>query len=232
MKLLRVEAEGLTTSFRYPFFMMGRHPTFPMPPPATIFGHICSALGGWIVPDDLQFGYWFTHAGRGADLEHIHLLGDATGTFELEGQRFPKRAEGNINPFTRDLLFQPKLTLYLNRPEWLDNFRNPYYTVVLGRSQDLFTYRDVSVIDALEEPAYVENTILPFGFNGPSRGATVVMPRFIDYDRNRQAVYENYIVLTSREFPDTPMPVDPSGPVVRDSHGANRHRGIVLHTFV
>ena len=231
MRLLRVEAEGLTTSFRYPFFMMGRHPTFPMPPPATIYGHICSALGEWVSTEGLQFGYWFTHVGRGADLEHIHLLSDASGTFQVNGERFAKRTEGNVNPFTRDLLFQPKLTLYINRPDWLENFRNPYYPVVLGRSQDLFAYRSVDLIDAPEESAYIENTLVPFGFQAPSRGQAVVMPRFIDYMAGRQTTFENYIILTARGFPEAQLPVDPEAPPVRDSGGAQRRRGIVLHSF-
>jgi len=36
MPVLRIEAEGLTTSFRYPHCLAIRQPTFLMPPPATI----------------------------------------------------------------------------------------------------------------------------------------------------------------------------------------------------
>ena len=33
MKVLKIVAEGLTTSFRYPHFMQQIHPSFQMPPP-------------------------------------------------------------------------------------------------------------------------------------------------------------------------------------------------------
>jgi len=231
VKLLRIEGEGITTSFRYPFFMMGRHPTFPMPPPATIYGHVCSSVGEWVNPEGLQFGYWFSCAGHGLDLEHIHLLGASTGSFELDGRQYPKRAEGNVNPFKRDLLFQPRLTLYLNRPDWVEAFRSPHYPVVLGRSQDLFTYTDVRVIDAEEAPAYVENTILPFGFEAWGRGTSVVMPRFIDYERGREVEFEPYLAVTGRMFPESSMLVDPGSPDVRDERGVPRKRAIVLHSF-
>jgi len=45
MRVLKVVAEGPITSFRYPHFMQQIHPSFQMPPPATIYGHISSALG-------------------------------------------------------------------------------------------------------------------------------------------------------------------------------------------
>lgn len=57
MQVLKVVVEGLTTSFRYPHFVQGVQPTFEMPPPATIYGHICSALGEWVDPKGVTFAY-------------------------------------------------------------------------------------------------------------------------------------------------------------------------------
>src|SRR5581483_5810469 len=190
MKLLRVCAEGAVTSFRYPHFIMGRHPTFEMPPPSTIYGHICSALGRQIDPAEVRFGYSFKCEGRIQDLEHIHLVSETTGFFTMDGQRYPKRAEGNVNPFRRDLLVNPRLTLYLDRPEWLEAFRSPYFAVVLGRSQDLFAYTAINVIDAPVGAAYLEHTLLPFSFAGQNRGISVVMPRFVDVERGREVQFE------------------------------------------
>ena len=50
MRVLKVTLEGITTSFRYPHFMVNVQPSYRMPPPATIYGHICSALGEWVSP--------------------------------------------------------------------------------------------------------------------------------------------------------------------------------------
>jgi CRISPR-associated protein Cas5t len=232
VKLLRVKASGLTTSFRYPFFMMGRHPTFPMPPPATIYGHICSALGELVNPADVEFGYWFTCAAQSSDLEHIHLLAESGGTFEVDGQKYSKRVEGAVNPFQRDILFRPELILYLNRPEWLEAFRSPRYPVVLGRSQDLFTYTDVAVVDAPLGAAYLEHTLLPFSFQGSHRGTSVVMPRFIHYDRGREAEFEPYLVVPHQMLASDDMLTDPDTLAITSGDGVVRRRGIVLHGFM
>src|SRR3972149_12287403 len=99
MQLVKVVAEGLITSFRYPHFAWQKQPTFEIPPPSTIYGHICSAVGDWLPPDLLQivrFGYHFTHEGKFVDYkEHLHF-GDPIQPF----------------PFDRELLFNPRLTLY------------------------------------------------------------------------------------------------------------------------
>jgi CRISPR-associated protein Cas5t len=161
MHVLKIVLEGTTTSFRYPHFMLSVQPTFPLPPPATIYGHICSALGEWVEPDGISFAYHFTAAGEGEDIEHIHVL--AAGTGKLPGTKHPKVLEGNVNPFTRHLLLHPRLVLYLNRPEWVQVFRTPRYPVVLGRSQDLACYTSVEVIELEQRAeAYFEHTLLPY----------------------------------------------------------------------
>jgi len=198
MHVLKVVAEGLTTSFRYPHFMQGIHPSYPMPPPATIYGHICSALGEWFDPSGVRFAYSFTHAGQVRDVEHIILLKPSTG--KLPGTGKPKVLEGNVNPFERHLFFQPRLTLYINRPEWEPAFRSPRFAVVLGRSQDLFTYTDIHVVELKQaEQAYFQNTLVPHGMALQlGRGVTITMPRFLDYANNRQPSFAQYVVVTER----------------------------------
>lgn len=195
MRVLKVVAEGLTTSFRYPHFMQQIHPSYPMPPPATIYGHICSALGEWFNPTGVRFAYQFSHAGEVRDIEHIIVLTSATG--KVPGTTMPKVLEGNVNPFERQLLFQPRLTLYINRPEWEPAFRSPHFAVVLGRSQDLFTYTSVSVVELeLAHQAYFQNTLVPHEMALQlGRGITILMPRFLDHDNNRQPSFERYVIV-------------------------------------
>lgn len=230
MRVLKVVAEGVTTSFRYPHFMQQIHPTFPMPPPATIYGHICSALGEWFDPTGVRFAYHFTHEGKATDKEHIIVLGRARGT--LPGTKLPKVLEGNINPFDRDLLFRPRLTLYINRPEWAPAFRSPRYAVILGRSQDLFTYTEVSVVELERaERAYFEHTLAPHKMALQTlRGVAVTMPRFLDYTRGREPAWGRYVVITERvHLPQDDLPrfshlsygpywVDPITPELKGSH--------------
>jgi len=230
MRVLKVVAEGLTTSFRYPHFMQQIQPSFPMPPPATIYGHICSALGEWFEPAGVRFAYHFTYQGQVKDKEHIIVLSAAGGT--LPGTKIPKVLEGNVNPFDRDLLFQPRLVLYLNRPEWETAFRSPRYAVALGRSQDLFTYTQVGIVELEQtDRAYFEHTLAPYEMAlQVERGVTMLMPRFLDYSRKRAPTFDRYVVIQDRvhlpsdagyQFAQTsqgPFWIDPTTPLVKGAH--------------
>lgn len=233
MKVLKVVAEGPTTSFRYPHFMLQIHPSFQMPPPATIYGHICSALGEWFDPCGVQFAYHFTHQGHVRDIEHVILLTPPKSSrSKLPGTQIPKVLEGNVNPFERELLFQPRLTLYINRPEWEAAFRSPRYAVCLGRSQDLFSYTDIDVVDLQQsENVYFENTIIPHEMGQRmGRGVSVLLPRYLDYNQNRHPQFSQYIALTERvnlSNEDTTHWFDPLAPVYRGSH-----LGLAFHNFV
>jgi CRISPR-associated protein Cas5t len=188
LTVLRVIAEGPVTSFRYPHFAQGVHPTFEMPPPATIYGHTCSALGGWIdSPDAIRFGYTFTHRGKFEDYEHLHF-------------------EGQLNPFVRHLLFEPRLALYLDYPD-LETlcraFRSPYYPVALGRSQDLMAYTSVDIV-TLEpaEQAYFEGTLLPPDLAPHIGGSTVTLTMARYVDEHRHPTWGSYSMLRGRtHFP-------------------------------
>ncbi|GAB4505461.1 MAG: type I-B CRISPR-associated protein Cas5b [Anaerolineales bacterium] len=238
MRVLKVVAEGITTSFRYPDFMLQIHPTFEMPPPATIYGHIASALGEWFEPEGVRFAYHFTFSGKVSDKEHVILATPASGY--IKDTKFPKVLEGNVNPFDRALLFQPRLTLYINRPEWEDAFRSPHYPVVLGRSQDLFTYTKIEVIE-LEQAshAYFEHTLLPYSTTQyTSRGYAVRMPRYLDYNNKRRPTFSRYFIVRDRldsrvdflwfgEKKEERYWIDPYSPEYKGAH-----LGLVFLSFV
>lgn len=242
MQVLKIELEGITTSFRYPHFMVGKQPTFPMPPPATIYGHICSALGEWVKPEGIEFGYVFTHSGLATDLEHFHIVSAKSGTFDWRGVKMKKNLEGNVNPYRREFFFKPRLTLYINRPEWIEAFRSPRYPVLLGRSQDLATYTRVAVVELYRDNhAYYEHTLFRYDEwrTRIGRGIVMTLPRFLDYHRTRAPSFDQYIVLTDRI--DTKSPrgilqyesqpthhwVDPETNEINDCH-----RGVMFHRFV
>ncbi|MDZ4718664.1 MAG: type I-B CRISPR-associated protein Cas5b [Roseiflexaceae bacterium] len=235
MRVLKIVLEGTTTSFRYPHFMLSVQPTFPLPPPATIYGHLCSALGEWVEPEGIAFAYHFTAAGAGEDIEHIHVL--SAGTGKLPGTKHPKVLEGNVNPFTRQILLHPRLVLYLNRPEWIEAFRAPRYPVVLGRSQDLACYTSVEIVE-LEQRAevYFEHTLLPYSMSTQTTvGVVALMPRWLDYWHHRQPTFARYVLLQqpvmSSKFLqfDAATPsywIDPVAPKVKGTP-----LGLMFHTF-
>ena len=198
MRVLKVVAEGQVTSFRYPHFLMGTQPTFEMPPPATIYGHIASALGEWFDPRGVRFGVHFTYTRKFEEVESTPLLTSSTG--RLPGTTFPKTLEGALGPLNRELLFQPRLTLYLNRPEWAPAFRSPRYVVSLGRSQDLFAYTDVRELELQESAnAYLEHTLVPFEMSRRTgRGIAVLMPVYLDRSHNRYPTFQRYVIIHGR----------------------------------
>lgn len=206
-QVVKIEMVGAVTSFRYPHFTQGFQPTFEMPPPSTIYGHICSAVGNWLNIQqlaDLEFGYHFTHQGKFVDYkEHLH--------FSDPIQPFP---------FDRELLFNPRLSLYLTDLNLLDAFRNPHFAVVLGRSQDLMTYHRVEIVtlekviitdDDLQKGrsrVYFAGTLLPLEMSPRlDRGTiAVTMARYID--ERRRPNWGTYALLSSSAlFPPPPRAV-------------------------
>ena len=234
MRMLKIEGEGLVTSFRYPFFVAGRQPTFEMPPPATIYGHICSALGDLVDPRGLRFGYCFTHEARATDLEHMHAISHGTGAPGWKKQNIAANLDATVQPLRREFLFQPRLVLYLNRPDWLKAFIRPHYAVVLGRSQDLFTYTRITLVDLVEEPrAYVEHTLLPGALGEQVQsGVAISLPRFLDYGQERNPTFGQYVMVAGRLRPEqvstvASFLVDPETQLIDGCR-----RAVILHTFV
>jgi CRISPR-associated protein Cas5t len=207
MRVAKVVIEAPATSFRYPHFLIARQVSFDMPPPSTIYGHVASAVGELVPPDSFRFGYSFEFQARASDLEHQHIIsaGGSRQSFTQEGQKLPISIEATVQPHLRDFLFKPRLTLYVDPPEFAEAFRSPVFCVVLGRSQDLAEI--VSVEEMELEPAegaYLEHTLLPFSLR-PSIavGVTALMPLYIEPPPERKAHFERFISLRERVFAGT-----------------------------
>lgn len=222
LRVLKVVIAGTVTSFRYPHFVQGVQPTYEMPPPSTIYGLICAVTGNFEPPEIFEFGVHFTYEAKFHDLEHIHL-------------DVPYRM---ANPFQRELLYNPVLTLYLTPERYRDAFERPYYPLALGRSQDLMTRRAIEVI-ALEraDNAYFEHTLLPAEYAPRfQRTIAATMARYID--QRRRATWGQYAILKDRVmYPDpddsfqadyAPVWIDPAAPTDRNG----LRRAVVLHRFV
>lgn len=202
MNALRLRVEGAVTSFRYPFFVQGAQPTYDAPPPATLYGHIASALGVLPAPGAFRVAFHFTFAARFTDYEHTHLFG----------------REAKLSPFRRDLLFRPRLTLYIDQPDWLDAFRRPRYVVTLGRSQDLMQYREARVVTLRRaQVAYLESTLVPLSDAAALERMTALnLPRYID--AQRVAAWGQYgrVYVPQRYAPEGGAWVDEDAPRWRD----------------
>jgi CRISPR-associated protein Cas5t len=222
LPVARITLGGPVTSFRYPHFVQGVQPTYDMPPPSTIYGLICAVTGEFPPPETFEFGVHFTYEAKFRDLEHIHL--------DIPYQQ--------ANPFQRELLFNPRLTLYLAPQEYAEAFERPFYPLALGRSQDLMTRVEAVERVTLQRSssAYFEHTLLPSEYAPRfERTVAATMARFID--RRRRPVWGQYAILRDRiaypseddPFRDRhePVWVDPTAPA---DNGLPR--GVVLHRFV
>ena len=205
MKVLKVETEAFTASFRYPRVQVGRLPTFDMPPPATIYGHIAGALGEWFDPKGLDFAYTFTSAGKAVDLETGQPIerGPGKNSLRKQGWDFPVNVICSPNPQRREFLLRPRLTLYLRGSEDVlerlgNAFLNPEFASVLGRSQDLAMCRAVTMMEARESPdVFFSHTLLPYDWRPwVLPGVSVLMPAFINYAANREALNSRYLQIT------------------------------------
>lgn len=238
MLVTRVEIEAPVASFRYPHFLVGRQPTYEMPPLATLYGHLCSAAGEWVPADGLRLGLHFTYQAKGDDLEHQTLVSRATG--KLPGTTIPKVTEGTVTPTWREFLFGVSLTLYATG-DWTSAFRAPRYAAVLGRSQDLASYRVIELVELQEAPdAYYEHTLLPWRLRpAVLRARAETMARWVDYERGRQARFDRFLVVKEPVHTDNPrhwmrVPESPEGhwidPAAAARGGAGR--GVWLHPLV
>jgi len=221
LEVVKLVIAGSITSFRYPHFVQGVQPTYEMPPPSTIYGLIGAARGVIDPPEDFTFGVHFTVEGKFRDLEHIHL----------------SVPYGQANPFQRELLFNPRLTLYLTPTSLFEAFERPHYPLALGRSQDLMTRIALDIV-TLERAraAYFEHTLVPFSFAPRfQRTTAATMARHID--SSRRPTWDHYAIVKDRvTYPDPddperykpePVWVDPTAPLF---HGLRR--GVILHRFV
>lgn len=218
LTVLKIHSSAPTTSFRYPRIQVGRLPTFDMPPPATIYGHLAGVLGEWFDPIGLEFAYAFEHSGKTLDLETIHPIERGSGkpsvSLKKRGWPHPMNVHCETNVQRREFLVRPKLTLYLKSIDldllarFREAFLSPYFTYILGRSQDLATCHRAELIELHRSPdAFFADTLLPFDWRPwVSPGVTVLLPSSIDYEHQRRTVQDRYLQVTRpplRVFPGT-----------------------------
>jgi len=202
LEAIRVDLEGPVASFRYPHFLIGRQPTYPMPPPSTIYGLISAALGHFPDPESLRFAYRFEcERHRIDDVETIWFVQPNTATRDKAAQ---KNLEAQSNVLPREWLLHPHLTLYVISDELQalhQAFRSPCYILTLGRSQELVSVRRVDRVTLRStKKGRLAPGLLPASFRAYAPLAPAIyMPRFISPYSRRQVEWDWFLAL------DTPI---------------------------
>jgi CRISPR-associated protein Cas5t len=154
MKVLRVYVKGWTASYRFPPFVIEVQPTLPVPPLSTIYGIISAAAGRLVSPNETGIGFVAPYNTKAKDLEKIYQIGER-GKVE------------KTNVINREFIHEPELYLYLTNLDFESNFRTPRYPILLGRSYDLASIKEVKTIELQPtKEAEFQYTILPFPFEG------------------------------------------------------------------
>lgn len=186
MDFIRVQIKGWTASFRYPIFVSGNQPTLPIPPLSTIYGIISSACGKLITPDDTKVGFIFQSNGKFIDLESIY--------------EFSYYKDVKTNVVFREILFQPKLILYISNIKLVDYFKKPTYCLLLGRSSDLAFIEDIKII-SLNKKSKVRcgGSLFPFPMEGIN-GIIQALPTYFSDSIPRKTIGTKIFYLVETDF--------------------------------
>ncbi len=151
MIIYRIHITSWTASFRYPNMISGFQPTLPVPPMSTINGLISAAMGNYFIVTKEKLGFVFSSKGKQTDLETIYQMGNAiTGI--------------KSNVVKREFLYDVDLILYTDSIEIKNAFENPFFPLLLGRSSDLATVRNISelLVKEMDTLQKIKGTIIPF----------------------------------------------------------------------
>lgn len=173
MEVYRINITSWTASFRYPNIISGIQPTLEVPPLSTILGLMNAAAGQYLEHQNLKIGYFFKYEAKAEDLETIYQY---KAVKDSSTKQFKKDQYGNFvvsnknitsNIVLRHFLFNNQLSIYLTTDDLIDFFKNPYYQLVLGRSNDLATIESIEKINliAKSNATKIRGQIIPLNGN-------------------------------------------------------------------
>ncbi len=159
MEIFRIDITSWTASFRYPNLISGIQPTLEVPPLSTVLGLINAAAGKYLPHKKIRIGYFFKYGAKEIDLETIYQI-----TSTSKGLPSNK-AKSNV--MQREFLFDNELSIYLEDEDLVNYLRNPYYDILLGRSNDLATIERIQKIDLekIERAEKIKGQLVPFKGN-------------------------------------------------------------------
>lgn len=130
IRLLYIPFRGWTASPRQPRILSGNAVVMPVPSYSMLLGLIGCCLGRLVSPSEVRIGFEY-HVDEviNSDMETTHRL-------EFDGKKIKPNAKGTAVK-NREFHAQPRLSLFVDRPDWREFFESPVGIPCLGQSQDL-----------------------------------------------------------------------------------------------
>lgn len=155
MKVFAIDISSWTASFRYPNLISGFQPTLEVPPISTILGMINAAAGSYQNFQGMKIAYYFEYTGKDVDLEAIYQIGSDKGAPS-------KKAKTNV--IRREFLSDVRLRLYLSDEIIIKYLEKPYYSLLLGRMNDLASINSIKEIELFRKSFAdkLRGQIIPF----------------------------------------------------------------------
>lgn len=153
--VLEVQLKGWTATPRMPFVLSGKALCLPVPTYSSLLGLIGCCLGRLVEGKEVQIGFRYVFQSTATDLETRQRL-------EFDGRKIKTHSKGS-DAYVREFHVLPELTLWLDRIDWKDHFKNPIGTPSLGRSQDLLKIEYVRNVKVKTvDEAELSGCMLPF----------------------------------------------------------------------
>ena len=156
--ILEIQFSGWTATPRMPFVLSGNAVCLPVPTYSLLLGIVGCCLGRVVESTEISMGFHYSFDSVAIDLETRHRL-------ESDGKKIKAHAKGT-DAYKREFHVMPSLTIWINRLDWIDYFKNPIGTPALGRSQDILKIESVKeiFIKSVDE-AVISGCMLPFNAN-------------------------------------------------------------------
>lgn len=169
MEMYRVVLKSATAFFRNDVTSTSYQETFNCPPLSAIHGLIAASCGKYCY--DIDIGYIFQYGFKCVDYELIlRKEGKHKDLYKIykTDNRFDRNdilrgCLGTI-PVKREILFDCTLKLYLSDREVAESFIHPFYSLLLGRTDDLaMVVQKPEKVDLIDSPNNIQfgGTIIP-----------------------------------------------------------------------
>lgn len=164
--LLEVPFEGWTATPRMPYILSGNAICLPTPTYSILLGLVGCCLGRIVNHEEVRIGFQYRFDDIAVDIETRHRLSNSKGKI--------KASSKGTDAYHREFHINPKLILWLDRPDWEEYFRFPIGAPALGQSQDLLKiiWKNIRIIEAEPIPsAIISGCLLPYSpqLNSPGQ---------------------------------------------------------------